>query len=116
MRGLEGQIHPRDVACCQIARLQAARTFVYWHSQRAIESQIWENVIPTVVTICILRFLLEEAGREVFAVEKRVFEAGDYKNSYEETPGKLPKEGKSRLIFHNCLTSSKWLKGKRPKN
>jgi len=88
----------------------------YMSSQRAIESQIWENVIPTVVTICILRFLLEEAGREVFAVEKRVFEAGDYKNSYEETPGKLPKEGKSRLIFHNCLTSSKWLKGKRPKN
>ena len=70
MRGLEGQIHPRDVACCQIARLQAARTFVYWHSQRAIESQIWENVIPTVVTICIWWFLMEAADLDIVALEK----------------------------------------------
>ena len=37
---------------------------------KAIESQIWENVIPTVVTICILWFLLEAAGEEVFTLEK----------------------------------------------
>jgi hypothetical protein len=35
-----------------------------------IESQIWENVIPTVVAICILWFSMEEAGGEVFVFEK----------------------------------------------
>jgi len=51
-------------------------------SQRAIESQIWENVIPTVVTICILRFLLEVACEELVAIEMRVFKVGENKNSF----------------------------------
>jgi hypothetical protein len=36
---------------------------------KAIESQIWENVIPTVVTICVLWFLLEAAAGEALAIE-----------------------------------------------
>jgi len=49
---------------------------------KAIESQIWENVIPTVVTICMLRLLMEAAGKEIFTLEKGVFEDGDLKNSF----------------------------------
>jgi hypothetical protein len=62
----------------------------YMSSQRAIESQIWENVIPTVVTICILRFLLEVACEELVAIEMRVFKVGENKNSFGETSEKLP--------------------------
>jgi hypothetical protein len=37
---------------------------------KAIESQIWENVIPTVVTICIWWFLMEAADLDIVALEK----------------------------------------------
>jgi hypothetical protein len=45
-----------------------------------------------VATICILWFWLEVGGVEVVANEKRVFEVGDYKNSFGESVEKLPKD------------------------
>jgi len=60
-----------------------------------IESQIWEDVIPTVVTICIWWFLMEAVGAEMRAIKKRGFGIGVLKNSFGQTAEKLPKDRKN---------------------